>query len=161
MRGFTGYAREFAKLVGGRVPTFPHDDVAIIDIPYHGHRYPVRLMKNHDATKIAFTIGRPGDGHIARMGYRKRPQPDVLAGEVRALIRAQRSTRSARRADWVGETTATVRYQLGTYSGEITIPADPDEDSEDIIARARAKLRKMTSMPMYAEHYEVVSRGDD
>ena len=51
---------------------------------------------------------------------------------------------------------AKVKYQIGTYSGEININSNED-DYDYIIARAKRVLRNKTSMSMYYEHYEVVS----
>ena len=51
---------------------------------------------------------------------------------------------------------AKVKYQIGTYSGEININSNED-DYDYIIARAKRVLRNKTSMSMYYEYYEVVS----
>lgn len=53
---------------------------------------------------------------------------------------------------------ATVKYQIGTYSGECAINCNSDDEDENIIARAKGKLRKMTSMPMFHESYKIISR---
>lgn len=53
---------------------------------------------------------------------------------------------------------ATVKYQLGTYKGTVDIPCDENDDNEIIIARAKGKLRKMKSMPMYSESYSIIDR---
>lgn len=50
---------------------------------------------------------------------------------------------------------ATVKYQIGDYSGEIKISSS-DDDKEYIIARAKRILRKKTTLPMYYENYEIV-----
>jgi hypothetical protein len=46
----------------------------------------------------------------------------------------------------------TVRYQIATYSGRITVWADAEEQA---LAIARQRLRKHVSLPMYYEHYAV------
>lgn len=56
---------------------------------------------------------------------------------------------------------ATVRYQAGPYSGEIHIASTEDEDDEEILARARHRIRKQMTLPMYYESYEIVSRGEE
>lgn len=51
---------------------------------------------------------------------------------------------------------ATVKYQIGTYEGEINV--NSNEDCHDyIIARAKRILRRMTTLSMCYEHYEVVN----
>ena len=55
--------------------------------------------------------------------------------------------------------TATVKYQIATYSGTITVTCDPNEDNEDIIARAKAKLRRdVGSFPLGYELWKVIDR---
>lgn len=54
---------------------------------------------------------------------------------------------------------AIVKYQIGTYHGTINVSCDENDDDEIIIARAKSKLRNLTSMSMYYEHYEIISRN--
>lgn len=56
--------------------------------------------------------------------------------------------------------TATVKYQIATYSGEIEVPCDPDEDNDEIIARAkRIEIRQFGgSFPFGYENWKVVDR---
>ena len=49
---------------------------------------------------------------------------------------------------------ATVKYQIGDYSGQINVNSN-ECDNEYIIARAKRVLRKKTTLSMYYEHYEV------
>lgn len=56
---------------------------------------------------------------------------------------------------------AIVRYYAGPYSGLIVVPSTPDDDEETILARARAKVRKTMTLPMYADGYKLVSRDDE
>lgn len=59
--------------------------------------------------------------------------------------------------------TATVRYQIETYEGTIQVNCDPDEDEEDIIARAKRILRRQAgSFPMgiYYENWKVIGITD-
>lgn len=48
----------------------------------------------------------------------------------------------------------TVKYQAATYSGTRVVWAD---DEDHAIAIVRSKIRKEMTLPMYYEHYEVVS----
>lgn len=50
----------------------------------------------------------------------------------------------------------TVRYQAATYTGVRVVWAD---DEEHAIAMVRSRIRKEMSLPMYYEHYKVVSRS--
>lgn len=54
---------------------------------------------------------------------------------------------------------ATVKYQIGTYSGTVKVHCDPDDDNETIIARAKAKIRReYGSIGMAYENYKVIDR---
>jgi hypothetical protein len=37
---------------------------------------------------------------------------------------------------------ATVAYQIGTYSGRIEVNCGPDDDQDDVIASAKAALKR-------------------
>jgi len=47
----------------------------------------------------------------------------------------------------------TIRYYAATYTGTMTVCA---EDEETAIAIVRAKVRKLMTLPMYSDSYEVV-----
>lgn len=51
----------------------------------------------------------------------------------------------------------TIEYYAGTYRGRMTVDAD---DSEEAIAKARARVRREMSLPMYADGYKVVDCTD-
>ena len=61
--------------------------------------------------------------------------------------------------------TAIVQYQIGGYRGTVAVTCDRDDDNENIIARAKAFLkRKAGPFPagLYYEYYRVIKRdGDD
>ncbi len=44
----------------------------------------------------------------------------------------------------------TVKYQAGSYEGEITVYAD---DSKKAISRVKSWIRKQMTLPMYYESY--------
>lgn len=54
--------------------------------------------------------------------------------------------------------TATVKYQIGTYSGTVEVPCNEETEHDTIISRAKNRLRGMTSMTMYYESYEIIDR---
>lgn len=55
--------------------------------------------------------------------------------------------------------TATVKYQIATYSGEIDVPCDPDDDNDVIISRAKRILRRRAGeFPFGSESWKVVDR---
>lgn len=54
---------------------------------------------------------------------------------------------------------ATVKYQIATYSGEIKVNCDPNDDNEIIIAKAKKILRnKVGGFPLGYESWKVVER---
>lgn len=61
---------------------------------------------------------------------------------------------------------ATVAYQIGTYSGRVEVNCGPDDDVDDVIASARAALkRKCGGMGIYPagacyESWRIVSREE-
>ncbi len=56
--------------------------------------------------------------------------------------------------------TAIVKYQIATYSGEISVNCEPDEENEYIIARAKRILRNKVggSFPFGYESWKVIDR---
>lgn len=58
---------------------------------------------------------------------------------------------------------ATVKYQVATYSGEISVTCESDEDNEVVCARARRLLirRSGGSLPFGYESFRVIEREDD
>ncbi len=40
--------------------------------------------------------------------------------------------------------TAELSYQVGTYRGTIEVTCDPDDDTDTVIAMAKAKLRRIS-----------------
>jgi len=57
---------------------------------------------------------------------------------------------------------ATVKYQYGCYNGEVTIPADENDDNETIISKAKAQLKRKGyfTLSMAYESYKVTERSD-
>jgi len=56
---------------------------------------------------------------------------------------------------------STVNYQVATYSGDITIDHDPDDDSEIIIAKAKKILRRQCGgLPLGYQSFKVVRRDE-
>ena len=61
---------------------------------------------------------------------------------------------------------STVKYQVATYSGEVRVYAvDPNDDTETVIARARAQLIRQAggSLPFGSESWRETERqpGED
>jgi len=57
--------------------------------------------------------------------------------------------------------TATVKYQVATYEGEIQVSCQHDDENETIIARAKAKLtRQVGFLPYGYQSWSVVSVED-
>jgi hypothetical protein len=49
-----------------------------------------------------------------------------------------------------------VKYQIASYSGEVTVSADENADREEIIAKAKKKLRDATgSLPFGSESFKI------
>jgi hypothetical protein len=55
---------------------------------------------------------------------------------------------------------ATVKYQVATYSGEVQVNCDENDDDEFIIARAKRIVTKRSggSLPFGYESWKVVER---
>ena len=54
---------------------------------------------------------------------------------------------------------ATVKYQIATYSGEITVNCDPDDENEVVIAKAKRILRsKAGTLPLGYESFKIIDR---
>jgi len=54
---------------------------------------------------------------------------------------------------------AIVRYQIATYSGEITVDCSPDDEKEAIISRAKRILRRQVGpFPIGYHRWKIVSR---
>lgn len=54
---------------------------------------------------------------------------------------------------------ATVKYQIATYAGEVTVNCEPDDEDEVIIARAKRQLENSTgSLPYGYQSLEVIER---
>ena len=54
-----------------------------------------------------------------------------------------------------------VQYQIATYSGNITVYCNPDDDNDRIKAKAKRQLFAKAgrpSMPMYHESFTIISR---
>lgn len=55
---------------------------------------------------------------------------------------------------------AVVKYQVATYSGEVTIPCDENDDNQHIIAKAKRYVTQRAggSLPFGYESWKVVER---
>jgi hypothetical protein len=50
-----------------------------------------------------------------------------------------------------------VRYQVADYRGELIVSHDPDDDNEQIIAKAKAKLsREVGGLPFGYQSFKIV-----
>jgi hypothetical protein len=56
--------------------------------------------------------------------------------------------------------TATVKYQMATYSGEVEVNCDSNDDNDQIISQAKAILRREAggSLPYGYESFKVTDR---
>ncbi|SEJ16221.1 hypothetical protein SAMN05192553_102698 [Cyclobacterium xiamenense] len=56
--------------------------------------------------------------------------------------------------------TATVKYRVATYEGEIQVPCDPNEESEAIIAKAKRIVTRQAggSLPWGSQSWRVTCR---
>ena len=59
---------------------------------------------------------------------------------------------------------ATVQYDVGTYSGQVTVACSDGDDDAEIIAQAKAQLRRRSGGSYYPgdvcyESWRVLSRG--
>lgn len=55
--------------------------------------------------------------------------------------------------------TATVFYQVASYTGNIQVTCHPDEDNDVIIARAIAKLRRLYGhLPFGYRYFKILKR---
>lgn len=54
-----------------------------------------------------------------------------------------------------------VRYQIATYSGTVSVNANPDDENETIIAMARAQLRRRFGhFPFGVESWRVLDTNE-
>jgi hypothetical protein len=54
---------------------------------------------------------------------------------------------------------ATVKYQIATYSGEISVNCNGNDDNDHIIAKAKSRLRRECgSFPLGCQSFQVVAR---
>lgn len=57
--------------------------------------------------------------------------------------------------------TAIVKYQIATYSGEIQVNCSPDDDNEVVIAKAKARLRRLYGeLPFGYQSFRIVKREE-
>jgi hypothetical protein len=58
-------------------------------------------------------------------------------------------------------TIATVRYHVATYSGDISVSCDENDDNETICAMARAQLRRRVGeLPFGYQSFRVTDRQE-
>lgn len=56
--------------------------------------------------------------------------------------------------------TATVAYQIATYSGSVAVWCDPDDENETIIAKAKSQLsRKHGPLPFGYQSFKIIGRN--
>lgn len=56
---------------------------------------------------------------------------------------------------------ATVKYQIATYSGEVQVLCNEDDDNEVIIAKAKSSLKRKSSgvpLPFGYESFKIINR---
>ncbi len=55
---------------------------------------------------------------------------------------------------------ATVKYQVATYSGQVTVNCEPDDDNEYIIEKAKRIVKNNAggSLPFGYESWKIISR---
>ena len=54
-----------------------------------------------------------------------------------------------------------VKYQVATYKGELIVSHDPDDDNEQIIAKAKKKLsREAGVLPLGYQSFKVIRSKD-
>ena len=55
---------------------------------------------------------------------------------------------------------ATVKYQVGTYSGTVSVNCFADHSDEYVLSKAKARLRQQAggSLPYGYQHFEIVDR---
>lgn len=60
---------------------------------------------------------------------------------------------------------ATVKYQVGTYKGTVTVQSSVEDDDATLIARAKRRLFSPSGLlygvGMSCEHFEVVERDEE
>ena len=58
---------------------------------------------------------------------------------------------------------AVVRYSIGTYSGEVRVRCDPDDETDTVIATAKRIVRNHAggSLPFGAESWREVERIEE
>lgn len=57
---------------------------------------------------------------------------------------------------------AIVKYQIATYSGEIRVPCDPEDDNDIIIAKAKRVLRNRAGeFPFGYQSWKVTDTYED
>ena len=49
----------------------------------------------------------------------------------------------------------TVEYQYASYSGSVVVPADENDDTDMIVARAKHIMRRHMTLPMAYESWKV------
>ncbi|WP_375585953.1 hypothetical protein [Cyclobacterium xiamenense] len=56
--------------------------------------------------------------------------------------------------------TATVKYRVATYQGEVQVPCDPDDENEVIIAKAKRIVTRQAggSLPWGSQSWRVIDR---
>jgi hypothetical protein len=57
---------------------------------------------------------------------------------------------------------ATVKYDIGQYSGIVNVNCDSDEEDESVLARARRQVSQRYGMPLgiSADMWKVIGRSD-
>ena len=59
--------------------------------------------------------------------------------------------------------TATIKYQIATYSGTVEVSCDPDDENETLFAKARRELIRQSggaSLPYGSENFWVLGREE-
>lgn len=55
---------------------------------------------------------------------------------------------------------AVVKYQIASYSGTIEVSCRPDDDTDVVIAKAKARIRRLAggSLPFGSESFRIIER---
>ncbi len=58
--------------------------------------------------------------------------------------------------------TATVKYQVATYSGTIEVMCNENDENDHVIAKAKQVLKRRSGpLPFGYQHFEVTERRDN
>lgn len=56
----------------------------------------------------------------------------------------------------IGKMIKEVKYQIGQYKGTVSVSCDEDDDNDEIIAKAKARLKRYDTLGMAYRSYKVL-----